>query len=36
MVRESWICPACWRAKWSPIHWYVRLAGFCDGKNIYW
>jgi len=32
-MREHMICPACWRFRWSPLHWFVRLAGLCDGKG---
>jgi hypothetical protein len=26
-------CPACFRFKFSPIHWFMRWAGICDGRN---
>lgn len=31
---EVLFCPGCLRCRLSPIHWYLRLAGYCDGKNM--
>ncbi|HEY2101476.1 MAG TPA: hypothetical protein VGH72_33770 [Pseudonocardia sp.] len=24
-------CPCCFRLRISPIHWFVRLVGYCPG-----
>lgn len=32
----SWlVCSACFRLKFSPIHWFMRAAGVCDGRNTW-
>jgi hypothetical protein len=32
-MRDSWVCPGCIRLKISPVHWFLRAVGLCDGRG---
>lgn len=35
MIRDWMICPGCIRLKASPVHLFLRLVGWCDGKGAW-
>lgn len=34
MSRREWVCGACLRFRFSPIHGIVRLLGICPGDKV--